>query len=42
MKNKILLIAGLLIFVAASAQADSATEQEIKKLITEDNAYTKQ
>ncbi len=42
MKNKILLIAGLLIFVAASAQADSATEQEIKKLIMEDNAYTKQ
>ncbi len=42
MKNKILLIAGLLIFVAASAQADSATEQEIKKLIIEGNAYTKQ
>ena len=42
MKNKILSIAGLLIFVAASAQADSATEQEIKKLIMEDNAYTKQ
>lgn len=42
MKNKISLIAGLLIFVAASAQADSATEQEIKKLIIEGNAYTKQ
>jgi len=42
MKNKFSLIAGLLIFVAASAQADSATEQEIKKLIMEDNAYTKQ
>jgi len=42
MKNKISLIAGLLIFIAASAQADSATEQEIKKLIMEDNAYTRQ
>ncbi len=42
MKNKISLIAGLLIFVAASAQADSATEQEIKELIIENNAYTKE
>ena len=42
MKKKILLIAGLLTFAVASAQADSATEQEIKKLIMDDNAYTKQ
>lgn len=42
MKNKILLIAGLFIFASASAQADSATEQEIKNVILEGNAYTKQ
>ncbi len=42
MKKKILLIAGLLTFTVALAQADSATEQEIKKLIMDDNAYTKQ
>jgi hypothetical protein len=42
MKKKILLIVGLLTFAGASAQADSATEQEIKKLIMDGNAYTKQ
>ena len=42
MKKMILLIAGLLTLAAALAQADSATEQEIKKLIMDDNTYTKQ
>jgi hypothetical protein len=42
MKKKILLIVGLLTFAVASAQADSATEQEIKALIMDGNAYTKQ
>ena len=42
MKNKILLIAGLLTFAVATAQADPETEQEITKLIMDANAYTKQ
>ena len=42
MKNKSLLIFALLTFAGASAQADSTTEQEIKKLIMDNNAYTKQ
>jgi len=42
MKKKVMLIVGLLILAVASAQADSATEQEIRALIVEGNAYTKQ
>ncbi len=42
MNKKIMLIVGLLTFAALPAQADSATEQEIKKLILDGNAYTKQ
>ena len=42
MKKAILLITGLLTFVAASAHADSATEQEIKDLIMSDNVNIKQ
>ena len=42
MKSKILFIVGLLTFAIASAHADSATEQEVKKLIMDNNAYTKE
>ena len=42
MKNKLLLIVGLLAFAVTSVQADSQTEQEIKQLIMDGNAYTKQ
>lgn len=42
MKKKIVLVVGLLTLVGGSAYADSATEQEIKNLIMETNAYTKQ
>ena len=42
MKNKIVLVGGLLLFAAISVQADSTTEQEIKDLILENNAYIKE
>jgi len=42
MKKNILLLVGLLTFAAVSAQADGATEQEIKQVIIDGNAYTKQ
>lgn len=42
MKKKILLLVGLLTIAATSAQADEATEQEIKQVIIDGNAYTKQ
>jgi hypothetical protein len=41
MKKKIFVLTGILTFFVASAQADTATEQEIKKLIVDNNAYTK-
>ena len=42
MKKKILVLTGLLTFFVASAQADKATEEEIKKVIVDNNAYTKE
>jgi len=41
MKKMIFVLAGILTFAMAPALADTATEAEIKKLIMEDNAYTK-
>ena len=42
MKKRIFLLVGLFTFAATSAQADEATEQEIKQVIIGGNAYTKQ
>ena len=42
MKNKILLLVGLLTFAAVPAHADEATAQEIKKVIIDANAHTKE
>lgn len=42
MQYKIAIIVGLMTFAVTPAQADEATEQEIKKVIIEGNAYTKQ
>jgi len=41
MKKMIFVLAGILTFAIAPALADTATEAEIKKLIIEDNAYSK-
>ena len=40
--KKIVLVVGLLTITVATAQADSATEQEIKNFIMNGNAYIKQ
>ncbi len=42
MKKTIFALVGILIFAATSVQADTATEEEIKKVILDDNAYTKE
>ena len=41
MKKTIFALVGILIFAATSVQADTATEEEVKQAILDDNAYTK-
>ncbi len=42
MKKLIFIVIGFLVFAGTLAQADSATEEEIKKTIIDDNAYVKE